>query len=123
MFLHCTVTVLAFSIYFTVNLKLETETIRLGESIILTCTVHGISKINTEVTRQFAKGNNGVLLCYNGHIKQKGKYKEILSNGNKFSLMINNVTESDVNSIYQCRYSFSTVKQMIGINEMNFECK
>lgn len=104
-----------------VNLTLETETIKLGKSLILTCTVYGISKINPDVTRQFAKGNNGLLLCYNGHIKQKEKYKEIVSNGNTFSLMINNVTESDVNSIYQCRYRFSTVKQMIGINEMNFE--
>lgn len=42
---------------------------------------------------------------------------------NEFSLMIINVTESDLNSIYQCRYEFSTVKQMIRINEMNFECK
>ncbi|XP_071176422.1 uncharacterized protein [Mytilus edulis] len=105
----------------TVNLTLETETIKIGESLILTCTVNGISKINTDVTRQFSKGSNGVLLCYNGHIKQKGKYKEILSNRNTFSLMITNVTESDVNSIYQCRYRFSTVKQMIGINDRNFE--
>lgn len=95
----------------------------MGESLILTCTVHGIAKINPDVTRQFAKGSNGDLLCYNGHITQTSKYEEILSGGNKFSLMINNVTESDVNSIYQCRYRFSTVKQMIGINEMNFECK
>ncbi|VDI81618.1 Hypothetical predicted protein [Mytilus galloprovincialis] len=103
------------------SLTLETQTIKMGESIILICTVHGIAKINPDVTRQFAKGSNGDLLCYNGHITQTSKYEEILSDGNKFGLMINNVTESDVNSIYQCRYRFSTVKQMIGINEMNFE--
>ncbi|CAC5399968.1 unnamed protein product [Mytilus coruscus] len=104
-----------------VTLTLETQTIQIGRSMILTCTVHGISKINTDVARQFAKGNNGDLLCFNGHIKQTRKYEEILSEGNTFSLKINNVTESDVNSIYQCRYKFSTVKQMININDMNFE--
>ncbi|XP_052063310.1 uncharacterized protein LOC127702979 [Mytilus californianus] len=104
-----------------VTLTLETQTIKMGESLILTCTVHGISKINPDVTRQFAKGSNGDLLCYNGHITQTKKYEEILSDGNEFRLRIKNVTESDVNSIYQCRYRFFTVKQMIGINEMNFE--
>lgn len=108
---------------FSVTLTLETQPIKMGRAMILKCTVNGISKINTDETRQFAKGNNGDLLCYNGHIKQKEKYQEILSEGNTFKLKINNVTESDVNSIYQCRYEFSTVKQMIRIDEMNFECK
>lgn len=95
----------------------------MGSSMILTCAVRGISKINTNATRQFAKGNNGDLLCFNGYITQTRKYEEILSEGNTFSLKINNVTELDVNTIYQCRYKFSTVKQMIRTNEMNFECK
>ncbi|CAC5395703.1 unnamed protein product [Mytilus coruscus] len=104
-----------------VTLTLETQTIKMGRSMILTCAVQGISKINTNATRQFAKGKNGDLLCFNGHLTQTKKYEEILSERNTFSLKINNVTESDVNSIYQCRYKFSTVKQMIRINEMNFE--
>lgn len=95
----------------------------MGEPLKLTCTVHGISNININITRQFAKGNDGDLLCYNGHITETKKYQEIVSEGNRFSLMIKNITESDVNSIYQCRYEFSTVKQMIRINKTNFECK
>lgn len=110
-------------VYFVVTLSLETETIKMGEPLKLSCTVHGISNININITRQFAKGNDGDLLSYNGHITHTRKYEEILSEGNIFSLMINNVTESDVNCIYKCRYEFSTDKQMIGINKTNFECE
>ncbi|CAC5386362.1 unnamed protein product [Mytilus coruscus] len=92
----------------------------IGNSLLLTCTVYGIEKVDPEVTRQFAKGSDGDLLSFNGQITKKEKYAEQLSTGNKFSLLITNVTKSDINCIYQCRYGFDYVKKFIEINETKY---
>lgn len=87
----------------------------------LVCTVNGVENLNRSLTRQWSKGNK--LICYNGHPRDPMKYTEILLNGNQFKLQINNVTDSDLNCIYQCRYSFKTETKQLGISSDNFECK
>lgn len=87
----------------------------------LVCTVNGVENLNRSLTRQWSKGHE--LICYNGHPRDPLKYEEILINGNQFKLQINNVTDSDLNCKYQCRYSFKTETKKLGISSDNFECK
>lgn len=102
-----------------VKWNFEPNIIYIGKSINLVCTVYGVDNLNSSWTRQWSKSNE--LICYNGHPKDPLKYREILLNGNQFKLQINNVTDSDLNCKYQCRYSFKTETKKLGISSDNFE--
>lgn len=91
------------------------------EDINITCTVHGIQIINRKLTRQWSKGPD--LICYNGHSIDSNKYTEISTTGNQFKLHIRNVSESDFNSKYQCRYGFEAHAENIRLTKDNFECE
>lgn len=106
--------------FFTVTWKVENEVIHIGDTINLTCTVNGVISINQGVTRQWSKGSN--LVCHNGKSTNPLKYKEYIS-GNQFKLEIKNITESDLNCKYQCRYNFNTYTRTLDIHTDNFECK
>lgn len=106
---------------FIVTLNVQPEIIRINQNIIITCTVHGIDIINSNLTRQWSKGPE--LICYNGHPIDSIKYLEILTSGNQFKLQIKNITESDVNYKYQCRYGFDSQTKNIQASKDNFECK
>lgn len=97
------------------------EIIRIGETLSLLCTVDGIYSINGGLIRQWTKGSE--LICFNGHPINLDKYREIQQNGNIFELKIYNVTESDLQCKYQCRYGFDTQTKKLEISEKNFECK
>ncbi|VDI52793.1 Hypothetical predicted protein [Mytilus galloprovincialis] len=62
-------------------------------------------------------GDEDKLLCYNGRINNLRKYKEKVLPGNEFSLTIFNITESDLNVVYQCRYGFEAASKFIGADE------
>ncbi|CAC5405145.1 unnamed protein product [Mytilus coruscus] len=85
----------------------------IGGYIILTCQVHGENIIDNRETRQWSKGTNDELLCYNGRINNPKKYEENVLQGNKFSLKILNVTKTDLNVVYQCRYGFDAASKFI----------
>ncbi|XP_071149912.1 uncharacterized protein [Mytilus edulis] len=102
------------------SLILVTDVIIFGGYIILTCAIHGISKVDKDVTRQWSMGNEDQLLSYNGRINNHGKFKETLFPGNEFSLKIFNVTAEDVNITYRCRYGFDTASLFIELNEYNY---
>ncbi|XP_063418434.1 uncharacterized protein LOC134701233 [Mytilus trossulus] len=96
-----------------VSLSLSTDTISIGKDIVLTCRVHGIPAIDRKTTRQWSMGDDDKLLCYNGQINNPKKYEESVLLGNEFGLTIFNVTESDLNVVYQCRYGFDAASKLI----------
>ncbi|XP_076089057.1 uncharacterized protein LOC143059444 [Mytilus galloprovincialis] len=96
----------------------DTRIIHIGETVVLTCTVHGIEEIDTGETRQWFKDSS--LVCYNGKPTNSLKYKELLIR-NKFQLLIYNITEDDLNCEYQCLYSFQTCTKKLEITTKNFE--
>ncbi|CAC5380204.1 unnamed protein product [Mytilus coruscus] len=110
--------VLSFN-FFLVTLNFQPEIVRMHQNINITCTVHGIDNINNKLTRQWSKGPD--LICYNGHPIDSSKYTEPLPSGNQFILQIRNVTESDVNCKYQCRYGFEAQAKSIQSSKYNFE--
>lgn len=95
----------------------------IGGYIILTCTVHGDNILDKGETRQWSKGTNDELLCYNGRINNPKKYKENVLQGNKFSLRIYNVTKEDLNVVYQCRYGFDAASKFIKEDKQDKWCK
>ena len=109
--------------YFTVTWELKTDVIKLGQPMILECTVGTKETIDRKVTRQWSKGKEDYTISYNGHSNEPLKYEEILSTGRNFSLKINNVTEFDINILYQCRYEFSSCQKNLSIDKSNFERK
>ncbi|XP_063411432.1 uncharacterized protein LOC134694357 [Mytilus trossulus] len=118
-FLHYTCYIFSFIIGINgqVSLKMDIDTISFGDYIVLTCTVHGIQTIDITTTRQWSMGDNDELLCYNGRINNLRKYKEKVLPGNEFSLTIFNVTESDLNVVYQCRYGFDAASKLLEAQE------
>ncbi|VDI82743.1 Hypothetical predicted protein, partial [Mytilus galloprovincialis] len=96
---------------------MATDTISSGNYVVLTCTVDGIRTIDITTTRQWSMGENDELLCYNGRINNLRKYEEEILQGNKFSLKIFNVTESDLNEVYQCRYGFDAASKLVVADE------
>ncbi|XP_052103125.1 uncharacterized protein LOC127736607 [Mytilus californianus] len=92
---------------------------RIGEPVTLICTVHGVKTIDQNLTRQWSKGTESIV--YNGHLDKPSEYKEILTAHNQFGLLIENLTESDLTSNYQCRYNFDTSSKKLQINAENFE--
>lgn len=105
------------------SLQLVTDHIIFGGCIILTCTVNGIGKVDSDVTRQWSMGKDDELLSYNGRINNHRKYEETIFPGNKFSLKIFNVTAKDVNVTYRCRYGFNSARKCIEIKESDYNCK
>ncbi|CAC5380198.1 unnamed protein product [Mytilus coruscus] len=101
------------------TLNVQPEIIRINQNINITCTVHGIDIINSNLTRQWSKGPD--LICYNGHPIDSSKYTEVLTSGNQFKLQIKNISESDVNYKYQCRYGFEAQAKNIESSKDNFE--
>lgn len=99
------------------------DTISFGNYIVLTCTVNGIQTIDTTTTRQWSMGDDDKLLCYNGRINNLRKYTEKVLPGNGFSLTIFNVTESDLNVVYQCRYGFDAASKLIEADKPKLFCK
>ncbi|CAC5383267.1 unnamed protein product [Mytilus coruscus] len=104
-----------------VSLDLQSKIIRIGRTINLTCTVHGIDEIDNKLTRQWSKGLD--IISYNGHSTIADKYNEILTSWNQFKMEIYNVSESDVNCNYKCRYGFESHVKRIQLSRNNFECK
>ncbi|XP_071148628.1 uncharacterized protein [Mytilus edulis] len=102
-----------------VILTFEPEIIRIGETLSLACTVGDVNIIDQGLIRQWTKGPE--LICYNGHPIDPLKYSEIVTKDNQFKLQINNVTDSDLQCNYQCRYSFETQTKKIEISRHNFE--
>ncbi|CAC5367994.1 unnamed protein product [Mytilus coruscus] len=100
-----------------VSLKIASEAVLIGLDIVLTCTVHGIETIDRKTTRQWSKGNDDELLCYNGRINNLRKYEENVLAANEFSLTIINVTKVDLNVLYQCRYGFDAASKFIQEDE------
>ncbi|CAC5412725.1 unnamed protein product [Mytilus coruscus] len=99
-------------------MKTETRIIRIGETVVLTCTVHDAEVIDPGETRQWSKGSS--LFFYNGRPTIPMKYMESLKR-NQFQLLIYNVTEADLNSEYECLYGFDTYSKTLNITEENFE--
>lgn len=100
--------------------EVETKIMHIGETVVLTCTVHNVTVIDPEQTRQWSKGSS--LICYNGRPTNPWKYMESL-NRNTFKLHIYNTTEADLNSEYECLYSFDTSSKKLKITAENFESK
>lgn len=116
-----------FSLFFNsfffnilVTLNFQPEILRISENIYIICTVEGIANINSKLTRQWSKGPD--LICYNGQSIDSSKYKEILTHGNQFKLQIKNVSESDLDCQYQCRYGFETQAKML-LSKNYLECE
>lgn len=107
------------TVYAYVTLDFQPEILRINENIDIICTVKGIANINRKLTRQWSKGPD--LICYNGHPIDPSKYTEILTYGNQFKLQIKNVSESDFNCKYQCRYGFEAQAKIIQSSKNNFE--
>lgn len=105
---------------FSVTWIAETPIIRIGETAVLACTIHGVPFISLEETRMWYKGSN--IATYNGQTTNPLKYMESLYR-NKFKLFIYNVTEADLNCDYLCLYSFDKFSKSLKITEDNFECK
>lgn len=112
-------------IYFhvLVSLNLVTDIITIGQDVVLTCTVHGIQTIDRKTTRQWSKGDDDELICYNGRINNLRKYDEKILFGNEFCLTIFNITEADLNIVYQCRYGFDVASKLIEVDKPKSFCK
>lgn len=102
-----------------VTWEFEPDIIRLGGTMTLICTIDNLMTINKGLIRQWSKGSE--LICFNGHPIDSKKYIEIVTDGNQFKLQINNLTESDLNDKYKCRYSFETQTKDVNLSEINFE--
>ncbi|XP_076088736.1 uncharacterized protein LOC143059134 [Mytilus galloprovincialis] len=100
-----------------VFLKMVTDKISIGGDITLTCTLHGIQAIDRKITRQWSMGDDDKLLCYNGRIHNRRKYEEKILSVKEFSLTIFNLTESDLNVVYLCRYGFDAASKLIEADE------
>ena len=110
-------------IFISVSWELTSDQIEIGKSIILTCTVHNIQKIDLNVTRQWSIGTDSDIISYNGRHHNPSKYEEILSEENNFSLKIKNVTHKDLHSEYECRYKFDIYKKSLSAEERKVICK
>ncbi|XP_076088701.1 uncharacterized protein LOC143059097 [Mytilus galloprovincialis] len=102
-----------------VTWELRPGILRIGGTMTLTCTIQNVDTIDNNMPRQWSKGAE--LIAYNGHLDKPSKYTEILTPTNEFSLLIKNLTVSDVTAIYQCQYSFEACTKGLDIDSENFE--
>ncbi|XP_052075221.1 uncharacterized protein LOC127712671 isoform X2 [Mytilus californianus] len=89
---------------------LDTHPATFGQNIRLTCnTGDNLIKSKDCPVRQWSGGPQHKGLVYNGFSSDNHKYEEYLnSQPNKFSLIIKNLTESDVDASYTCACGFNT---------------
>lgn len=111
----------AVSVFWT----LDTHPATFGQNIRLTCDT-GDNVIDSKdcPVRQWSGGPQHKGLVYNGYSSDNYKYEEYLnSQPNKFSLVIKNLTESDVDANYTCACGFNTFTKTLMLEDNLFYCK
>ncbi|CAC5394840.1 unnamed protein product [Mytilus coruscus] len=101
---------------------LNTHPATFGQHIRLTCDT-GDTLIKSEdcPVRQWSGGPLHKGLVYNGFSSDNHKYEEYLnSQPNKFSLIIKNLTESDVDASYTCSCGFNTFTKTLMLEDNLF---
>ncbi|VDH92972.1 Hypothetical predicted protein [Mytilus galloprovincialis] len=101
---------------------LDTHPATFGQNIRLTCDT-GDNLIDSKdcPVRQWSGGPHHKGLVYNGYSSDNHKYEEYLnSQPNKFSLVIKNLTESDVDADYTCACGFDTFTKTLMLEDNLF---
>lgn len=106
-------------LFISVTIDFQPKIIHLNDTINLTCTVD--DKESFGYARQWSKEHH--IICFNGFTIDTAKYKEIQTSENQFTLQIRNVSASDVNSMYQCRFGFKESSTTTSTLKDHFECK
>ncbi|XP_052074864.1 uncharacterized protein LOC127712461 [Mytilus californianus] len=93
-----------------------------GQNTVLTCHLETIFTNPKDCTvRQWSGGPERRGLVYNGYSSDKNKYEEDVNFGSfEFSLIIKNLTESDINVNYTCSCGFDTSTKKLSLNENLF---
>lgn len=87
----------------TTSWDLVTTSPIFGKQIELRCTVQGVAKCCSGVSRVWNKGSSQIMS--NGVTRFPSKYRETINAANKqFSLIINNLDMNDVDVVYTCSY-------------------
>lgn len=73
--------------------------------------------------RQWSGGADGKAIMYNGITSKPYKYQENVDLQSTNSLIIKNVSESDVNVNYTCSCDFNSFKKKVSLEEKLFHCK
>lgn len=94
-----------------------------GQNAVLTCHLKDIFiKSKDCAVRQWSGGPDRRGLVYNGYSSDNTKYEEDVHMGsNEFSLIIKNLTESDVHVNYSCSCGFNTFTKNLSVNENSFQ--
>ncbi|CAC5407924.1 unnamed protein product [Mytilus coruscus] len=94
-----------------------------GQNTVLTCHLEDISTNPKDCSvRQWSGGPDHRGLLYNGYSSDSNKYKEDVNLGSfDFSLIIKNLTESDINVNYTCSCGFHTSTNNLSLNENSFQ--
>ena len=106
--------------FLTVRLSLEDRVIELGKPLKLRCK---ITEPRQRRSRQWIGGEDNGLLCFNGVVSDPYKYKEIQEESNTYVLQISNITESDLECPYACRYGFKSDQIILSINITDIDFK
>ncbi|CAC5384098.1 unnamed protein product [Mytilus coruscus] len=90
-----------------------------GQNTVPTCHLEDILTNPKDCpVRQWSGGPERRGLMYNGYSSDKNKYEEDLNFGSfEFSLIIKNLTESDINVNYSCSCGFYSSTSNLSINE------
>ncbi|CAG2248494.1 unnamed protein product [Mytilus edulis] len=90
-----------------------------GQNIVLTCHLEDILTNPKDCpVRQWSGGPDRRGLVYNGYSSNNNKYEEDKNFGSfDFSLIIKNLTESDINVNYSCSCGFHSSTHNLSLNE------
>lgn len=72
--------------------------------------------------RQWSGGPDNKGLVYNGYSSNETKYGEYLDSYT-FSLIIKNLSESDLNVLYTCSCGFDSFTDSLSMEKNTFYCK
>lgn len=115
------ITVFMISVYWNVS----SVPAMFGQNTVLTCHLKYILTNPKDCSvRQWSGGPEHKGLVYNGYSSNNNKYEEDINFGSfDFSLIIKNLTASDINVNYSCSCGFKSSTRNLSLNENWFHCK
>lgn len=109
-------------IFSKVSWKLSTIPAIFGQNIVLVCIIDDKLLSSRDcLVRQWSGGPDHKGLVYNGYSSNETKYGEYLElESDTFSLIIKNLSESDVNVLYTCSCGFDSFTNSLSMEENTF---
>lgn len=91
-----------------------------GNTIYLECNISDAAFDCLKKTRQWFGGPTHRSLCYNNNCTVSNKYEVMKQSNCRYTLMIRNFSELDVNCDYTCSYGVTRMRQNLTLDENRF---